>query len=148
MTSKLPTLPLLRTPYNYDRDQVSLDTGLSCPEPTLAQQNARDECDINVIMERFGRGMALPDNFSPPQYGDFVGINDYHSAMNQVAAARESFDSMPANLRARFNNDPGQLMAFLDDSENRQEAVKLGLVPPPPETLPAAPQAPSEPVKP
>ena len=27
----------IRTPYNYDTDEVSVETGLSCPEPTLTK---------------------------------------------------------------------------------------------------------------
>lgn len=123
----------LRTPYNYDMSLVSDETGLHCKDPSLAQQNSKDECDINIIMERFGRGMELPENFRPPQYADFTGISDYHSAMNQVAQANEAFDAMPAKLRARFNNSPADLMAFLEDDSNRSEAERLGLVVPPPQ---------------
>ena len=48
-------IPFMRTPYNYDTDEVSVDSGLVCPEPTLAQQQFKDEADINLILERFGR---------------------------------------------------------------------------------------------
>jgi phage internal scaffolding protein len=140
--SKTISPPFLRTPYNYDTDAVSLETSLHCSDPSLAQQNSKDECDINVIMERFGRGMALPENFRPPQYGDFEGIADYQGAMNAVVQARESFDQMPAQLRARFHNDPTELIDFLADGENRPEAVKLGLVPPPPQDIVPTPPAP------
>jgi hypothetical protein len=30
--------PFLRTPYNYDRDVVSDESGLACADPSLAQQ--------------------------------------------------------------------------------------------------------------
>ena len=142
-------LPFVRSPFNYDMNAASDESGLKCDDPSLTQQNAKDECDINVIMERFGRGMELPENFRPPQYGDFTGISDYHTALNRVALANEAFDSMPAKLRSRFNNDPVQLMEFLDDDKNRDEAVKLGLVevPPQPASENAA-AAPSDPAKP
>ncbi|WNK13791.1 MAG: internal scaffolding protein [Microvirus sp.] len=120
--------PFLRTPYNYNTDSVSLENGLLCPEPTLTQQSAKDETDINIIMERFGRGQALPDSFRAPTYGDFLGITDYHSAMNAVAQAGEAFDAMPAKLRSRFDNNPANLISFLSDPSNRVEAESLGLV--------------------
>jgi phage internal scaffolding protein len=132
--------PFLRTAYNYDMNAVSDETGLFCPEPTLAQQSGKDEADINIIMAKFGQGQALPENFRPPQYGDFVGINTYHDAMNQVALANEAFDTMPAEMRARFHNNPVELMAFLDTETNRPEAIKLGLIPPPPEVVPTPPE--------
>ena len=119
----------IRTPYNYDTDEVSNETGLICPEPTMAQQQFRDEADINTIMERFGRTGELVAPVRLPQYGDFTGVTDYHSAMNAVVEAQASFDSLPANIRARFQNDPAQFVEFCLDDKNRDEAVRLGLVP-------------------
>jgi len=118
----------IRTAYNYDADEVSNETGLICPEPTMAQQQFRDEADINTIMERFGRTGELVAPVRLPQYGDFDGVNDYHTAMNAVIEAQASFDSLPATLRARFENDPGQFVEFCLDENNRDEAVKLGLI--------------------
>jgi len=119
----------IRTAYNYDADEVSNETGLVCPEPTMAQQQFREEADINTIMERFGRTGELVAPVRLPQYGDFSGVTDYHSAMNAVIEAQASFDSLPANIRARFENDPGQFVEFCLDDKNRDEAVRLGLVP-------------------
>jgi phage internal scaffolding protein len=121
-------VPFLRTPYNYDGDKVSDETGLSCPEPTLAQQNFKDECDINYIVRQFGLTGELPGNTLSPQYGDFTGVLDYHSAVNAVLAAQDDFMALPAQMRSRFNNDPAQLIDFLSLEENREEAIKLGLV--------------------
>ena len=121
-------VPFLRTPYNYDAMAVSDETGLKCEDETLAQQNFKDECDINNIMERFGLTGELPANPLPPQYGDFSGVLDYHSAMNAVLAAQDAFADLPATMRARFDNDPNNLIRFLDDPNNRDEALALGLI--------------------
>ena len=48
--------------------------------------------------------------------------------MNAVLAAQDEFMELPAQLRARFNNDPALLIDFLEKEENREEAIKLGLV--------------------
>ena len=40
----------LRTPYNYDVNEASDASSLVCDDPSLAQQHARDECDINTIV--------------------------------------------------------------------------------------------------
>lgn len=129
------TSVFLRTGHNYDTDLASFESGLSCLDPSLAQQNFRDECDINTIMSRFGQGATLPENYRPPEYGDFSTLHDYHSAMNAVSQAGESFDMLPANLRSRFGNNPETFLSFIFDPLNRPEAVLLGLVPP----LPSAP---------
>lgn len=128
MNMKERKLPFLRTPYNYDVDKVSDETGLSCPEPTLAQQNFKDETDINYIVRQFGLTGELPGKPLSPQYGDFTGVLDYHSAVNAVLAAQDDFMELPAQLRSRFNNDPAELIDFLSNEENREEATKLGLV--------------------
>lgn len=127
--------PFLRTPYNYDTSAASNESGLACQEPTLAQQQFKDECDINNILRQFNVTGLLPEAPLSPRYGDFTGISDYHTAMNRVIAAEEEFASLPATIRARFDNDAGNLIAFLDDEANRAEAIELGLVEKPAEDL-------------
>jgi phage internal scaffolding protein len=122
--------PFLRTPYNYDTIAASNESGLACEEPSLAQQQFRDECDINSILKRFNITGELPNAPVSPKYGDFTGISDYKTALDQVMATEDEFFSLPAPIRARFNNDPAELINFLDNDENRQEAEKLGLVDP------------------
>ena len=120
----------VRAPYNYDGDAVSDETGFRSDEPSMAQQQFKEESDINEIVRKFGVTGELPSNIRAPQYGDFSGIFDYHSAMNAVVAAQESFEAMPAEVRARFNNDPAAFVDFCSDDANREEAKKLGLLMP------------------
>jgi len=118
----------LRTPYNYDKDAASNESGLHCEDASLAQQHFKEECDINTILEKFNISGILPEQPLSPRYGDFTGIGDYHTALNRVIAAQDEFEALPAQIRARFNNDPAQLIEFLENSDNRPEAEQLGLV--------------------
>jgi phage internal scaffolding protein len=118
----------LRTAYNYDLNAASDASGLVCEEPTRAQQHHKDECDINVILERFGKTGQVPVNAISGTYGDFSGVHDYHTAMNALIAAESEFAALPAQLRNKFANDPANLVQFLDNPDNRAEAEKLGLV--------------------
>lgn len=118
----------LRTPYNYDRDAATNESGLACEEPSLAQQHFKDECDINNILRQFNITGLLPEQTLSPRYGDFTGISDYHTAMNRVIAVQDEFEALPAQIRARFDNDPAQLIEFMENSENRSEAESLGLI--------------------
>ena len=120
--------PFLRTPYNYDQDAASNETGLHCEDATLSQQHFKDECDINNILRQFNITGLLPEAPLSPRYGDFTGISDYHSALNQVIAAEDEFMALPAQIRSRFENDPAKLIDFLENAENKDEAIKLGLV--------------------
>lgn len=125
-------IPLL-APNNYDADALSELTGIDTGQESVVQHSFAEEADINVIVRRFGLTGQLPQNLQMPQSGDFTGVTDFHQAMNLVRQAEEEFMRVPADVRARFHNDPGELMAFLDDEANRPEAIKLGLVSPPPE---------------
>jgi len=121
--------PFVRSAYNYDRNAASDESALECPEPTMTQQSFAQEVDINTIVKRFGISGEMPTGIRMPTYGDFTGVSDFHTAMNAVALANESFDAMPAEVRARFNNDPEQFVHFCSDQNNLDEARKMGLVP-------------------
>lgn len=124
--------PFVRDPYNYDREAASDETAVDCRlgGPSFTQQQFKDECDINVIAERFGLTGTFPENPLPPVYGDFTDVGDYRSALHAIQSADARFLEFPPELRARFQNDPQQLMDFLADPANGSEAVKLGLLKP------------------
>ena len=124
---KTPTT-FLRTQYNYDHDAASNASGLVCEEPTRAQQHHKDECDINVILERFGKTGQVSVNAISGTYGDFSGVHDYHTALNAIIASESEFAALPAQIRNRFQNDPSNLIDFLDKPENKAEAESLGLL--------------------
>ena len=125
--TKLKTV-FLRTPYNYDTNEAGDESGLSCPEPTLAQQHMKEECDINVILRKFNITGELPVIDVLAEYGDFSGFGDYHALMNEIKHADEAFNALPIDLRSRFNHDPAQLVEFCNNDSNRDEAIKLGLI--------------------
>jgi phage internal scaffolding protein len=124
----------LRTPYNYDVDQVSNETGLRCLDDSLTQQQFKEESDINTIVDRFLKSGVLPTAASMPQYVDYEGVFDFQSAMNVVKAADDNFMRLDAKVRARFNNSPQAFLEFFSNPDNAEEAVRLGL---------AIPKAPS-----
>lgn len=103
-------------------------------DPSLTQQSAKDECDINLIVESAKRGADLSGrvNDKAPRFGDFTNLPSYKDCLNVVVKANEAFMSMDAFIRERFGNDPGQFLSFIDNPDNREEAIKLGLVQKPP----------------
>jgi phage internal scaffolding protein len=120
--------PFIRTPYNYSTDEASEDAGLFCKGKSLTKQSFKQETDINHIVKMFGVTGKVPVTPIEPQYGDFSGVSDYHSAMNQINAANEVFMALPAKLRAKFDHDPNALLNFLNNEANRDEAIELGLI--------------------
>jgi phage internal scaffolding protein len=122
-----PTKTFVRTPYNYDLKQASIDSGLSCPEPSLAKQEFRDECDINRIMMQFGKTGELPQ-IAGAVFGDFNSTQTYHEMQNTLIEAENAFKTLPAAIRKEFNNDPAEVIDFLNNPANRDKAIELGLV--------------------
>lgn len=120
----------LRTPYNYDTDEASFNSGLSCPDKSRAQQQFRDDSNPNFIMTTFAKtgDSSILEGGGSPQFGDFTGISNYHDAYNEVIAANDAFDALPSKIRNFFENEPANLLNFLADESNRDQAIELGLI--------------------
>lgn len=103
------------------------------------RQEFREECDINNLMRRFEATGVMPQPWKAPpvaNWADFASVPDYLDAQNLLIQARDSFLQLPARVRARFDNDPAQLLAFVANDANREEADKLGLLKPTPPAPP------------
>jgi len=118
----------VRSSFNYDMDAVSNETALTCDDESLAIQSAEEESNINTIVRRFGLTGELPNDVKVPQSGDFTNLPDFHTAMNLVRKTQEEFLRVPAEIRARFGNDPQAFMVFVEDDNNREEARRMGLL--------------------
>ena len=55
---------------------------------------------------------------------------------------QKAFDALPAELRERFENDPGKFVEFCLDPKNKDEAVELGLAVPSPAVSPTPQERP------
>lgn len=127
----------VRQPGAYDTDEVSVETGLVCEDPSLAVQSEAEDADINTIVRRFGLTGTMPQGLKPPMYGDFTEVFDYRSALDAVMKAEDAFMAMPAEVRKRFDNDPQKFVEFASDPANLKEMRELGLAVP--EKMPDAP---------
>lgn len=98
-------------------------------EPSRTKQAFKAECDINNILSKYQKTQLLTHvNEIKGSYGDFSEVADYQTALNSVIAANESFMGLPASVRQRFGNDPSNLISFISDDSNYEEAHKLGLL--------------------
>lgn len=124
----------------YFRDNGTICSTVVNSEPTMTVQSERDACDVNLIVAKYAKtGLMTNIRTDKPMYGDFSSSVDYHESVFRLQQAEDAFMDLPANIRKRFDNDPGKLIDFLQDVNNREEAVSLGLVD-------AAPQAPQMPL--
>lgn len=102
---------------------------VSFEKPTRTKQSFKNDCDINVVVNHYQRhGIINHVARGSGVYGDFSTVEDYQSSLNRVMNAQEMFGALPSKIRSRFANDPAELIGFLENPANLDEAVELGLV--------------------
>lgn len=99
-------------------------------EKSMTEQSHRKKCNINTIIAKAKKTGRAPANFNTMNYGDFSNAESFHEAKTKVLDAHKDFLELPSDIRNRFQNDPGQLLDFLADPENQEEAAEMGLVEP------------------
>lgn len=98
-------------------------------EPSLAQQQFKEECDVSYIMKKYEQtGQLFHVNRKQGVYADLSELTDYRQMLADVQKAEEAFESLPAKVRYEFGNDPSKLITFLQDTNNKQKAIELGLI--------------------
>lgn len=128
-------LPSSNSQYNYPHLFKTaygphLKVAMTFVGPGRTKQSFKDECDINTIVNRFLKtGVFDATNKHAPRYGDCTGL-EFRAGMETIMQAQEMFKSLPAQVRGRFDNDPGEFLDFIQNAENRDEARRLGLLKP------------------
>ena len=120
----------------------SLNPEIKFPETGRTKQSEKDACDINLIMAKYVKtGHIEHQRNYAPEY-DFATSMDFHQALNLVTNANELFEALPAGTRKKFYNDPAQFLDFVQDENNLDEMIEMGLAKHPSPAEPLAPAAP------
>lgn len=105
--------------------------------PSLTRQSCAAATDLHAAVVKYrktGVASRLLQDCEGAVFGDFsTSPTDYLDAQVKLRNADQAFASLPALVRDRFANDPVQLLTFLADPANFDEAVRLGLAVPRPE---------------
>ena len=118
----------LRTPYNYDRDEVSKNTALMSDSETLTQQNFKDETDLNMMIRKYG---VLPvSEVNWKEFDATVIPQDYQQLQNMLREADQAFMDLPAEVRKAADNDPQKFLAMFESQQaeikrQERESAKL-----------------------
>lgn len=131
MSNKLKYLnSLIPSPTHHFQTLKSKQSSYSLTFPTdssVTKQSFGPECDINTIMARYQSTGEMPViNQVAPQYLE-LDQTDFQQAMEVVAGAQSLFAELPSALRTRFNNNPGEFLAFTTNPDNIPEMKKLGM---------------------
>lgn len=116
--------------------------GIIFKEPTMTIQSEKDNCDINVIMNRYATcGTPLPYRTDgvQPVYADVSELGDYMENFQRCKQAEELFNALPSALRKELDNNPANLIPFIQDEKNKERCYEYGLLNKP---VVEAPQAP------
>lgn len=94
----------------------------------FTEQHHKKECDVNNIVKKYDKtGLIEHIQRFEGEFGDLTGM-DFKAMQDKVANAKSRFNLLPADIRARFDNDPQKLISFMDDPRNREEGITLGLI--------------------
>jgi len=102
---------------------------------TRTQDQFKKDCDVNEIVAKYRRTGSVTHvrNAASGVYADLTELPmNLMEAQQVVLHAQQAFETVPSAVRNRFGHDPNQLISFLADPANKDEAIKLGLVTPPP----------------
>jgi len=132
--------------HQYDRDADEREgdlAALKCEDESLTQQNFTEDADLNVIARRFGINAIPLGPLDPSHYRDTTNDPDLRDVLDYQRQAKNDFMQLPTKLRTRFHNSPSELWEFVNDPENRDEVIRLGLLSAEPAPTSPKPQAPS-----
>lgn len=132
--------PLFNWRHQYDqkRDKEEGDAAATInTEPSLTQQSFREDADINVLAKRFGLTDVPLGPIDPSAFRDTTHDPDLRQVLEYQRTARDEFMRLPAKLRRRFHDSPQELWDFIQDPENQEEIVRLGLLTRPADAKPA-----------
>lgn len=111
---------------NVIRKKVTLDCSV---DDLLTEQSHKDEVNINNIVKRHGIDMIQKvAQLNQGEYlMDDIPTNDFMESMNIVLKAQQTFSQLPSEVRKQFNNQPAEFMDFVQNPDNGQALVDMGL---------------------
>lgn len=127
---------------------VNPHTGEVTTPPSMTKQEFKKECDINNVIKSYSQTGMVSHISAKAQMGAYQDLPDsldFQDSLHIIKQAETAFMSLPAKTRERFNNEPAQFLAFVNDPKNGDELIKLGLRTPPPVVSSPAPPAPNAP---
>lgn len=103
----------------------------------------RDSTDLRIILARVQSGDISALMSRPGSYGDFTQMPKTYAEVLQLQIdSRRIYDSLPVDIKARFNNDPNQFLAsagtdqWFDTLKNVLPAEVMQMVKPPVAEMP------------
>lgn len=116
---------ILYTPQLQDDGNIDL---IPSGKEDLYQaiQSHKDSCDIHVLLARYQNGDVDVLSRAQGAYGDFTQMpTTYAELLNAMIAGEAYFNSLPVEIRAKFDHSFEKFMMSMDDMPGWLE--KLGV---------------------
>lgn len=98
-------------------------------KPSMTEQAHKDDCDIQKILKKYAQtGVITHNNAVQGTYQDFPSGMDFQSAQNIIAEGKSLFETVPARIRADFDNDPAKFLEFTQNPDNRDAMDAYGFL--------------------
>ena len=108
------------------------------------QAHLAQRTNVNYLMKQYRRTGEMPDPAGllrrQQVFLDCTQIGDFAEVQQRIVDAGNQFRKLDPRVRAKFQNRPEMLIAFLQDENNREEAIKLGLIEKPQKQAPEKPE--------
>ncbi len=94
----------------------------------FTEQAHKNECNVNLIIKKYDKtGLIEHVSKFEGTFGDQTGL-EFKQAQDMITGAIRLFQMLPADIKKRFKQSPEHLLRFMEDENNRDEAIKLGLI--------------------
>lgn len=118
----------IKVKNGFDRERVRFKS----VGKSKVQQQFRKDSDINNILKKYEKtGLLVDPNIiraGKPIFGDFSNMPTYFEAVTKINEINEQFMRLNPEVRAEFLNEPGNMVEFLNNPENYEKAVKMGIL--------------------
>lgn len=109
------------------RNKIRLDFS---DAPSRTKSEFADDCNINNIVGKAMKTGILPSGNRKPLFEDFSMVSDYVDTQRTIAQAEQNFMQLDPTIREQFGNNVANLLDFIDNPENAEEAAAMGLIAP------------------
>lgn len=113
------SLFIRRKVYEYSEDE----------KVSIVEQHHKDSCDINNIVNKYMKHGVVPaDRSAFAQYGDFSQVKSFGEMMVKMREASQSFMTLPAEVRAHFENDAARFLDAFSDPNQQKYLLDHGIL--------------------
>ncbi|AXL15014.1 internal scaffolding protein [Microviridae sp.] len=106
-----------RTPVQIDFSECEV----------LTEQHHKEECDIINIVKKYDKLGLDFEMFTAENCMDITDAPTYLEMQNKIAQANQTFEALPARIRAEFDNSTQNFLEAISDPENASKLEEIGL---------------------